>query len=67
MSGVVNGAMGVNLKGIICKYDMVGRMHNDVMTAKLEEIEKRSTNRALEDTTLDIARRGEMALHGCDN
>ena len=42
-------------------------MHSDGMTTKLGDIEKRSTNRALEDTTLDIARRGEMALHNCDN
>ena len=54
--------MQINLKGIIYKHDRVGRMHNCGMITKVEEKEKRRTNRALEDTTLDRARRGDKAF-----
>ena len=54
--------MSVNLKGIIYKHDRDGRMHSCGMTTKVEEKEKRRTNRVLEDTTLDIARRGAKAF-----
>ena len=54
--------MQINLKGIIYKHDRVGRMHSGGMITKVEEKEKRSTNRALEDSTLDRARRGDKTF-----
>ena len=64
---MVNIAICGNLKGIICKHDRGGRVKSGRRTTKVEEKEERTKNRALGDTRLDRARRGELAIHSCDN
>ena len=64
---MVNIAICGNLKGIICKHDRGGRVKSGRRTTKVEEKEEQTTNRPLEVPRLDKARRGEMAMHSCNN